>query len=271
VYLKAERNIPVRLHRLSEAEGLAIPLARGDAAVLVEAALFASPASVRQAAQRVVMRFGDDPSIVEACLDELPLAPRVQSVSDTLAKVAKMTLPKVGDPEWEIAARRALVDRALGLLAGQGPQAGIDQGCSIVAEAYVNMAGAEPGPSDESAADRCVRGAGQLFRLWRLEADRLPPPEKPPLSLEQIERRRRSREQIASGPMQVFAGEQASVAELFAYVVCAERPVQAAKAAGIMDDMARERRGADHVLEQMRVTEKAIARLWSLRLGEGAP
>lgn len=270
-YLRAERNIPMRLHRLTEAESLTLPLARGDAAVLVEAALFASPASVRQAAQRVVGRFGDDPSIVEQCLDQLPLAPRVQSVSDMFAKVSRGTLPKVGDPEWELAARRALVERALGLVAGQGPQAGIDQACALIAESYLAMAGAESGSSpDESAADRCVRGAGQLFRLWRLEADRLPPPEHAPVSLDQIERRRRSRQQIASGPIQAFAGEQVSVAELFAYVVCAERPVQASRATTIIEDMARERRGADHVFEQMRATERAIARLWSLRLGEGA-
>ncbi len=269
-YLRAERNIQVRLHRLTEAESLSPPLARADAAVLVEAAFFSSPASVRRAAQRVVVRFGDDPSIVEQCLDELPLAPRVQSVSETLAAVARATLPKVGDPEWEIAARRALVDRALGLLAGQGPQAGIDQASALIAESYLSMAGADSGRGDESAADRCVRAAGELFGLWRSEADRLPPPEHPPLSLDQIERRRRSRQRIANGPIQSFAGEQVSVAELFAYIVCAERPVQATRAATIIEEMATQRRGAEHVFDQMRVTERAIARLWALRLGEGA-
>jgi hypothetical protein len=267
-YLKAERNIPVRLQRLTEAEGLAAPLSRADAQVMAEAAMFASPATVRQAAQRAVVRFGDDPSIVEACLDLLPRAPRVQSVSDMLAKVSRATLPKIGDPEWELAARRALAERALGLMAGQGPQAGIDQGSALIAESYVAMAGAESGAIDETAADRCVRGAGELFKLWRLEAERLPPPEHPPMSLEQIERRRRSRQQIASGPIQSFSGEQTSVAEIFAYIVCAERPMQASKAAAILDDLARDRRGARHVFDQMQVTERAIARLWMLRFGE---
>ena len=64
--------------------------------------------------------------------------------------------------------------------------------------------------------------------------------------------------------------ESLSVAELFAYVVCAERPVQASRVATIIDEMARERRAADHVFEQMRATERAIPRLWALRLGEGA-
>jgi hypothetical protein len=161
-----------------------------------------------------------------------------------------------------------LVDRLLGLLAGQGPQAGIDQAAALIAESYINMAGAESGPQDESAADRCVRGAGGLFKLWRLDADRLPPPEKAPLTLDQIDRRRRSRQQIAGGPVQAFAGEEVSVAEMLSYIVCAERPVQAARAQVIIDDMAVERRAATHIFEQMTATERAITRLWMLRFGE---
>ena len=176
----------------------------------------------------------------------------------------------IGDPEWEIATRRALVDRLLGLLAGQGPQAGVDQACNLIGESYTAMAGAESGPPDESGSERCLRGAGQLFKLWRMEGERLPPPERAPASLDQIDRRRRSRQQIASGPVQAFAGEEVSVAEMLAYMVCAERPALGVRALTVMDDMAKQRREAGHVFDQMIVTEKAIAQLWLLRFGEVA-
>ena len=267
-YLKAERNIPVRMQRLVEAEALQPPLTRLDASVLAEAACFGSPGQVRLAAQRVVMKFGDDPAIVQAMLDELPVAPKVQSVADTMARVCKTALPKVGDPDWELATRRALVDRLLGLLAGQGPQAGIDQASSMIAESYLSMSGADSGPPEENAAERCVRGAGQLYKLWRMEAERLPPPDQAPASLDQIERRRRSRQQIALGPVQAFAGEEVSIAEMFAYIVCAERPAQASRALVIIADMSKLRREAPHIFAQMTVTEQAIARLWLLRFGE---
>jgi hypothetical protein len=269
-YLRAERNIPVRMQRLTEAEALQMPLTKLDAAVLAEAACFGSPGQVRLMAQRVVMKFGDDPSIVLAMLDELPTAPKVQSVSDTMVRVARAALPKIGDPEWELATRRALVDRLLGLLAGQGPQAGIDQACAMIGESYIAMAGVDSGPPEESAAERCLRGAGQFYKLWRMEAERLPPPEQAPASLDQIDRRRRSRQQIASGPPQAFAGEQVSIAEVLAYIVCAERPAQASRALAIMNDMARERREAGHIFPQMTATEHAITRLWLLRFGEVA-
>ncbi len=269
-YLRAERNIPVRLQRLVEAESLQLPLSKVDAAVLVEAACFASPGQVRSAAQRVVMKFGDDPSIVQALLDELPIAPKVQSVSDVMSRVAHAPLPKIGDPEWEVATRRAIVDRLLGLLAGQGPQAGIDQACNLIGESYTQMAGVDSGLPDESGADRCLRGAGALFKLWRVEGERLPPPERAPASLDQIDRRRRSRQQIASGPVQAFAGEEVSVAEMLAYMVCAERPAMGVRALTIMDDMAKQRREAGNIFDQMIVTEQAITRLWMLRFGEVA-
>jgi hypothetical protein len=253
---------------LTEAEALTSPLSRADASVLVDAAYFASPYQVRQAAQRVVGHFADDPLVVQACLDELAVAPRIQSVADMVSNVSKAKLPKLGDPDWELAARRALVDRLLGMLAGQGPQAGIDQASALIGESYAAMAGIESALPGESPADRCVRGADQLFRLWRLEAERLPPPEHSPLTLEQIERRRRSREQIASGPLQTFAGQEASIAEMFAYIVCAERPVQAARAQTIIDNMTTDRRAATHIFDQMAASERAITQLWLLRFGE---
>ncbi len=278
-FLRAERNIPVRLERLKAAEQLASPLSRLDASILVQNALFGSPAQVRHAAQQVVIKFADDPAIVLASLDQLPVAPKVRGVSEMIDRMIRPSrLPKLGDPDWEITARRALVDRLLSMLAAQSPQAAVDQGTLLIATSYERMAG--PSPTGrapvaeralaESAGDRAVRAAQDLQRLLRLEADRLPPADRPPMSPEQIERRLASRLAMASGPVQQFNAEQAAVAEMLAYVVCAERPVQSAGAAGVIADLLSARRQAGHILQQMIATEQAMTRLWSLRFGEGS-
>lgn len=278
-YLKAERNIPVRLDRLAALDQMPSPIGRVDGAVLAEAACFASPAQVRIAAQRAVERFANDPAMVDGMLQMLPIAPRVQSVAQTYERVAGVHLPKVGDPDWELLARRALVERLLGMLAAQGEQAGIELATIQIGEAYVRMAGVESGPTDESASDRALRGATGQFRIWRFEAERLPNPagamsgaaSGPTIpSLDQIDRRRESRTRVANGPAQRFAAEQAAIAEVLAYVVAAERPTAGVKAAAILQKLGDDRRVANHVFVQMLANERAIARLWMLRFGGNA-
>lgn len=277
-FLRAERNIPVRIERLKAAEQLQPPLSRLDASLLVQTALFGSPAQVRLTAQQVVMKFPDDPSIVLACLDQLPVAPKVRGVSEMLERIVRPSrLPKLGDPDWEITARRALVDRLLSMLAAQSPQAAIDQGTLLIASAYERMAGpsasgprggSSGGSVAESAGDRASRSARDLYSMLRLEADRLPPADRPPMTPDQVERRLSSRLAMASGPVQQFAAEQAALAEMLAYVICAERPVQSTKAREIALEMVVDRRSAKHIFQQMIVTEQAMSRLWALRFGE---
>lgn len=268
-YLKAEQNIPVRLERLSSLAAYSGPLSRLDAAVLAEAACFASPGQVRYAAQQQAARFTDDPALVRAMLDMLPSAPRIFSVTALYQRVAKTTLPKQGDAEWELAARRALVERLLQMTAVQGEQSVINASSAIVAEAYVSMsmsAGAQR-PTDPDA-ERAVRAAAALYTLWSVDAQRLPAPASPPLTLEQIQRRQSSRDKTASGPAQAFAARQIAVAELLGYIVAAERPLDVPKVAQIMSDLARSRRDSGHVLTQMLATERAMTRLWLLRFAE---
>ena len=267
-YLRAERNIPVRLQRIAELDQVQRPIGRVDGAVLIEAACFASPVQVRVAAQAAAAKYADDPAAVEAMIELLPTAPRIRSVAELVERLAHQPLPRVGDPDWELVSRRALVERLLGLLASQSPQAALDMGTSVLAESYIRMAGTDSGPADESASDRAVRGASDLFRLWRQEAERLPPPDHPPLTLRQIDTRRAGREQIASGPIQAFAAAQTSVAEILAYIVCAERPVQSQAVAQVLTDLAARRRSADHAFVQIWQTERAVLRLWQIRFGE---
>lgn len=277
-YLKAERNIPVRMDRLSALGQMPNPIGRIDAAVLAEAACFASPAQVRMAAQHAAYRFVDDAAMVEAMLQMLPIAPRIASVAQVYEQVARDRLPKVGDPDWELHTRRALVERLLSMLAAQGEQAGIELATIQIGESYIRMSGLDSGSSEESASDRALRGASGLFRLWRFEAERLPNPAgvssgvSAPivLTLEQIDRRRESRLRVANGPAQQFVAEQAAIAEIFAYIVAAERPTTTVKATEIIAQLGTQRRDAAHVFSQMLANEQAILRLWLLRAGGSA-
>lgn len=276
-FLRAERNIPVRLERLKAAEQLTAPISRLDAAVLVQTAFFGSPVQVRLAAQQVIIKLPDDPAIVLACLDQLPVAPKVRGVSEMIERLVRPSrLPKLGDPDWELAARRALVDRLLSMLAAQSPQAAIDQGTMIIAASYERMAGQSLNPRNdsglpESAGDRASKSAGELRALLRLDADRLPRADRPPATPDQVERRLGSRLSMASGPVQQFAAEQAALAEMLAYVICAERPVQSTKAHEVINAMVAERRSAKHIFQQMIATEQAMSRLWMLRFGDSTP
>jgi hypothetical protein len=268
-YLRAEQNIPVRLDRLAALGAMSRPIGRRDASVLAEAACFASPSHVRAAAQLQAARFADDPEMVRAMLDNLPLAPRVASVSGLFERVAGASLPPRGDGEWELAARRALVERLLTMLAVEGEQRAINGAAAGVADAYTTMSLSPAGPPDESDAERAVRGAGAMYSIWRAEAERLAIPRGLGVSLEQIQRRRESRDRTASGPAQAFAAVQLAAAEAFAYVVAAERPAEVGAVSGVLNELNTTRREAKHVLEQMLLAERAITRLWAIRLKEG--
>jgi hypothetical protein len=265
-YLKAEHNIPMRLERLNALSNWSGAFGPIDAGVLMEAACFGSPAQVRMAAQMQVQRFTDDPAIVNAALNALPAAPKIWSVAECYAAIAKAKLPKVGDPDWELLTRRALVERLLSMVSTRGESSAIETGEGLIAESYKRMSGSSSGDPSESNADLLARSANALYSMWRLEADRLPPPARTPLTLEQIQRRRDGRMNVAAGPTQSFAAEQAAVSEILAYVVCAERPLEQAPVTEVLALSTERRRHADHVLMQMIETELAISRLWRIRL-----
>jgi hypothetical protein len=266
-YLRAERNIPVRLQRLSELETVPRPLSPADAAVLVQEAYLGSPEQVRSAAQKWVVKFNDDATVVKACLDQLPW-PRVRSVSQTIEGVARTPLPRLSDPDWELAARRALVDRLVGMVASSGAEAAVDSAASVISECYARSSGVAAGPADESPAARATRAAAALYKLWRAEAERLPPVPGAPITPAQADRRRAGRARIAQGPLQEFGAEQVSICEVLGSIVAAERPARAADVSGVLATLAADRRAADHVLGQLLATERAMTRLWALRLGE---
>lgn len=268
-YLAAERNIPVRLERLSELEQMGPPIGWIDAGVLAEAACFSSPVQVRAAAQRVVARLVDQPAMVSAMLDLVSSAPRTRNVSETYARVAVASLPRPTDSEWELQTRRALVERLLAMIADQGIHGEIEQLANRIAAAYLDAAGESAAlGSIDAAAAGARRGAELLSEQARREAEGLPITRASRLDFDQIRRRCDQRRAQAIGPVQAFSAEETNLAEITGYLVAAERPEREARAVAILDDLATERRKARHVFGQVWAAERAIVRLWLLRLAE---
>lgn len=67
--------------------------------------------------------------------------------------------------------------------------------------------------------------------------------------------------------MQRYSAEGASAAETMAYVVAGERPSRAPRVAEIVRSLRGERLAAASVQRQIAANERAMLRLWIVRLG----
>lgn len=265
-YLAAERSIPLRLARLKDLDEAQRPLSSVDAQVLVDSACFGVPYQVQQAAQRLVAKDVNDTAVLGAMLEIMPRTPKTRSVSDTIERLTLGKLPSVTDPQWDVAARRALLGRLLGLLAVSSAEAWQEVLSRRIADSYLHAVKEES--SGSAAAEDALRGVQLLHKRWREQAEKSAFNPTWPLTLQQINRRAQGRRSLAVGPVQVFAAEQTSLAETMAYAVSAERSGRSVTAQQIMSELAQSRRSASHVYEQILASERAIARLWRLRLQE---
>lgn len=264
-YLAAERNIPVRLERLADLERSGGSIGPVDAAVLAEAACFASPAQVRVEAQRVVGVFADQPAVVGAMLDILTIAPRSTTLSEAYAMVAASSLPRPTDPDWELATRRALVERLLGMLSTTGIHGDVEASATSIATSYESAVGQSGGTAESQSAESAVVYAAAVAADLRREAGSTPVTRSVRFSLDTIDRRADERRSQAIGPVQAFVAEQSAIADLLAFLVAAERPVSEAEVATVIDELTSRRRRSSHVFGQVLANEQAIVRLWMIR------
>ncbi len=263
-YLLARASIPRRielLESLSSGRRLGVV----DADVLVREALLGTPRKVRDEAMELVLgAYASQPVVINGLLELLPRAPRTQRTSELIADIALVNLPDPSDPAWPVTARRALVERLLELLSSAGPLGTVENLVRLLADAYDEGLGGASGTGPVLSLPGLARltaerHAGQIARG-------LPAPD-PRFGLAGIEARRTARLGMADGVVQMFAAEQAALCETLATLVAAERPAVASRVAGVLDDLAKRRRDAGHVLEQIASTERAITRLWLLRFG----
>jgi hypothetical protein len=116
-----------------------------------------------------------------------------------------------------------------------------------------------------------VDAATELARFWRAAAEAVAPNDHAPVTLDVIDRRQQGRVRLAHGPIQRFAAEQVTTAELMAYVVSAEHPRLSPQVKAAVAEMAQSRRQASHIFEQIAHAERAMLRLWRLRIAGDQP
>ncbi|MFN7021296.1 MAG: hypothetical protein ACK4WH_08235 [Phycisphaerales bacterium] len=268
-YLSERNSIPGRIKRLDELSLRGRPIGPIDAGLLAQAALSESPWRIREHAQLVLRVFAEEPALVAAMLDFLPLAPRTSDVSRLYADVSGLPLPAAADPSWELEARRAILSRLMSMLTTTGLRGDIESSVADLASSYLATVDRELGQSligPEEIADGAAAAIAELADRFAHEARTSPVSHSTRFSLDAIERRRAQRRLQASGPVQAFAAEQAGLLELLAFVVASNRPVNEAAVASIIDDAASARRKAAHVFEQLLANERAMVRLWRLRI-----
>jgi hypothetical protein len=266
-YLAAERSIPARLELIAELDRIGRPIDLVTASLLAREAVIGSPIQVRFAAARLAGQLADEATIVHAVLDELPGAPKTTSLGELVERITRQRLPRVTDPGWEVAARRALVERLLGMLARGSPEARFEEYALLIADSYLRAASLEVARGAGAAAEGAVLGARSLWSAVYAEAAAAAPVEAAPVPLDMIERRLRGRLSLAEGPVQEFAAHQVSIVEAMAFVIAGERPTSARAVGAVVERMQQERRDARHVFEQLLATETAALRLWMIRLG----
>lgn len=265
-YLQSRRNIPIRLDLLEEARRRTLDTVAAE--VIVSEAVRGTPSDVRRVAAEVVAGHASNPAIVNGLLEILPMAPKSTSLSELIEAVTYVRLPPTTHASWPVAARRALVEQLLSLIAASGEWGEVERLAGILGETYTRMTADRPGMTPPSSNETAEVAAGLVWRRLRQSVSEAGALERP-VSLPEIERRRGARLKLASGRVQAFAAHQASICELMAYIVAGERPAEGGEVVRAMDELAEARRGASSILEQIAVTEATMTRLWLIRLGLG--
>jgi hypothetical protein len=246
-------------------------LARGgpshavEAELVAEAFLRGSSSAVRDRAAGILAGHAGKPVVVAAVLETFPLPGGEPRRRQMVEMVTGVRLPS-GD-QWELVARRALVERLLQLMASEGELARIDHAAEAIAEAYTKCLSVMPGGS--AHADNPPELSAEL--LWnraRQRADRVVPPAIWPWTPGEVDRRLAGRTRLAQGRVQWFAAYQSALVEMMLYNAAAERPSLALRLADELTKMQDARRGARSVLEQIAIVERARLEAWRLTISQ---
>lgn len=293
-YLAERTRIPERLALLSAYTSGGDVERVLEAAVIVEEAVRGSPYTIRSAASQVVLAHASEAEFVNALLNESSTMPLTRDNASLVAQVSRGSTASLRSPEFRVVVRRSLVERLLELMSVGGNLGRVDAIADRLADSYQTRA--------TWAADAAGRDAASLLsavesgvatgdgasgtpgaippversaRLLRLamddEARRHLPSGKEPQTLDGLRQDRLARTRAAQGRAQQFVVEQTGIVDLLAYLVVSESPSQRSAVVEVLDAYGTARRGAGHVAEQVEAGERAMLKLWMLRLqGEGA-
>jgi predicted amino acid-binding ACT domain protein len=274
-YLGARQHIGQRREILATVATIPNAL---EAEVLVEEACRGTPQSVRADARAIVLRFADEPTVINALLEFAPFMPPTNDNAELVRTVSAAPVPRPRDPGFRVAVRRALVERLMQKLSGMGDLAYVDRLAEELADSYAaraprapdGAASLDPSASPSTRARPTPEAAARAERVrLRREAESAIASGREPFTLSDLDNRRAARERVAQGRVQVFAVEQTGVSELLAFVVVAESPTRAQAVAEVVRELDDRRRGAGHVFEQLEAAERAAVKLWRLRYAPG--
>ncbi len=268
-YLAAGQDIPKRREILSQVNSEPTPV---DAAVLVMEATRGAPAQVRADARRVLARYTSSPTIIAAMLDFASFIPPTRENAAVIESVLGERLPTARSPAWRVSVRRALVRRMLEL-ASSDEGAFVDLSADHIRRQYEDALASWSGAGGAKGAKTPAPGSTISETIAavreRLLADGkkivIGPPGVPTAA--DVLARLQERRGRADGDIHVFVAEQAACTELLALLTASERPGMAGTVSGILDEWDQARRSAGHVFEQVNAGERAMCRLWVIRLG----
>jgi hypothetical protein len=238
-----------------------------EADVLAELAIGPADDLLRREAHQAVLHFRQSSAMVTALLKVLPRAPRPDRVAwlPLIEGVTGRSMPGPAAETWRLDARRALVEYQLELVAQGVALRRIDELVVALAQAYAPPGAVTLPPSKDDAAAMLIHLAAQRGVDLRRQAESIFPSERLPQRLESILNLAEARRAIASGPIQAFAAEQVSNAELLGYIVAAQHPASSTSVARLLEQLGRSRRKATHAFQQIAEAERTITRLWLLR------
>jgi hypothetical protein len=221
---------------------------------------------VQAEAQGMLKRRGAQVTVAAALLEFAPFIPATAKSADLVKAVTGVdALPSPRHSSWPVAVRRALVERTLELLAGDGVDAVADAMGAAMADAYAGRLTSTGGTPQTMPAEEAVeRVTAAAIR----EAQSLVPTGREPLGLSMILRNKEARERLAAGRVQLFAARQATLAELSAYAACCEFPDRVERLADLLAASIEERRRAVHVLDQIAASERLMLEVWVMRLDD---
>lgn len=241
-----------------------------DCFVLVSEMTKGQSVPIRASARDRVKFLGGQAPMISVLLDQVGTLPRTREITELIDFVTLSVLPSADDPRWREYARRALVDRLLGVIAASGEFGVIDTLAEQLGEAYQVRGGVAGGASVLSPEEAAGRLASRMIKV----AETLPATGREHATLAEITQRltaRQDREKSSStGRIRVFLATQMACFELTAYTMVTEDPTRESAVKEIAARVAQNWSGAGSSLDQARICERGLCELWMLRFGPAA-
>ena len=241
-------------------------LAADDASVLAKV-IYSESSSVSEHARAIVERkFLDDPELLLALLDVLPVNRPGSAIAEFLEIVVDRQLPEPGSSRWQQSARRALVEQSLALRVLDAAEIDdlVDQYAWSAHAEERRLLGAGGQNLTRPGMAAILRGIASA-RIERIRAEmKTEDQQRLVLLIRQIE----ARERLAGDEVQRALVQQLAILDLLAMEYSILFPSLAIDIEMIVEDASVRLPASAHVLEQMIMIEESIGEVWKLVLLE---